>query len=225
MSSVAIIIRANPKVQTKMQANDIGSVLSGLKALEEVFAGKHNESFYEILFLQRVMHHRDSNPGHLCFPGGKCDPGEPDIDAAIRETTEETAIELNKKMLLGKVPRAFFARQNKANFLFLTAYLFLQLDPQPITLNTEEVIDYRWVPLDKLLAPKEHITTLNIAHPAFLLPITEQLAKEHSISVERIEDAFEGIEFPALDLGMSFPLFGLTFYVWIDIASHVLRTC
>lgn len=51
------------------------------------------------------------------------------------------------------------------------------------------------------------------------------IAKEFGTSSEQIERSFEGAYFPAIDLGMSLPLFGLTLFVWIEVAKNIVRTC
>jgi len=74
MSSVAIVVRVNPKATIpSVDASDLDGKLCQLKQLEETYPTKSSDSFYEILFLQRALNPRDSNPGHVCFPGGKCD--------------------------------------------------------------------------------------------------------------------------------------------------------
>ncbi len=80
MSSVAIVVRVTPKiVLSSVTANDVDGVLHQLKHLEEVHPANSSDSFYDILFLQRALNPQDSNPGHICFPGGKCDNNEPDL--------------------------------------------------------------------------------------------------------------------------------------------------
>jgi hypothetical protein len=41
--------------------------------------------------------------------------------------------------------------------------------------------------------------------------------------MSHIEDCFEGVVFPSLDLGMSLPAFGLTFYIVIDLLRHIVQ--
>ncbi len=41
-------------------------------------------------------------PGDICFPGGKIEPGETIIECALRETNEEIGIDINSIQVLGR---------------------------------------------------------------------------------------------------------------------------
>jgi len=45
-----------------------------------------------------------SNPGDLAFPGGRLEPGERAIDAALREAEEEVALDPASVSVLGRLP-------------------------------------------------------------------------------------------------------------------------
>lgn len=47
----------------------------------------------------KLLMGRRSDGQGWCIPGGKVDPGEEEIDAAIRETMEEAGIQLEKEMV------------------------------------------------------------------------------------------------------------------------------
>lgn len=107
-----------------------------------------------MLFLQRAFSEKDPNSGNLCLPGGKCDGDESDLTAAIRETQEESAVQLKETMLIGKMKRAYYARKNHNETLYMTTYLFLLTDPHvQIKLNEHEVIEYKWVDFKDILTP------------------------------------------------------------------------
>jgi 8-oxo-dGTP pyrophosphatase MutT (NUDIX family) len=44
-----------------------------------------------------------SSPGDLAFPGGRLEPGEPAIDAALREAEEEVALDRRSVFVLGRL--------------------------------------------------------------------------------------------------------------------------
>ena len=50
------------------------------------------EDGYHVLFEVRARH-LNKQPGEVCFPGGKVEPGETTYEAAVRETTEELFIQ------------------------------------------------------------------------------------------------------------------------------------
>ncbi len=47
---------------------------------------------YHVLFEVRAKH-LNKQPGEVCFPGGKVEPGESTYEAAVRETMEELFVE------------------------------------------------------------------------------------------------------------------------------------
>ena len=66
---------------------------------------REHASDLELLFIQRAKHPKDPWSGHMAFPGGRMDPGDPDgKGAARRETLEELALDLERDgELLGRL--------------------------------------------------------------------------------------------------------------------------
>ena len=50
------------------------------------------ENEWHLLFEQRALD-LDAQPGEVCFPGGRVEPGETPMEAAIRETVEELLVD------------------------------------------------------------------------------------------------------------------------------------
>lgn len=46
-------------------------------------------------------------PGEICFPGGEKEPGETDIECALRETSEELCIDTDDIFVIGEVGTMF----------------------------------------------------------------------------------------------------------------------
>ena len=52
----------------------------------------------EVLLIKRAESERDPWSGHMALPGGRREPGDPDLaGTAIRETAEETGVELEAR--------------------------------------------------------------------------------------------------------------------------------
>uniref|UniRef100_A0A060T5N7 ARAD1B13266p n=1 Tax=Blastobotrys adeninivorans TaxID=409370 RepID=A0A060T5N7_BLAAD len=86
-SSVAIIIRYPGR---KLQPGSAQQVLAQIKELDSTDSP-------EILFIKRAASERDRWSSHIALPGGRRDPEDKsDLDAAIRETSEEVGVDLIK---------------------------------------------------------------------------------------------------------------------------------
>ncbi len=83
--------------------------------------------------------------GEVCFPGGRVEPGESDIECALRETEEELSIPRNEIEILGRIDYIY----NQKGFLLrpilgkISAAGFDQIKPSPA-----EVADIFITPLD-----------------------------------------------------------------------------
>jgi 8-oxo-dGTP pyrophosphatase MutT (NUDIX family) len=93
----------------------------------------------EILLLKRQ--YREGKSNGWCLPGGKVDPGESSIDAAIRETFEESGIKINLPAYVGKSP-------SKSGDFEVKVYFTPMLTKRPVTLSPREHSDYAWVKID-----------------------------------------------------------------------------
>ncbi|MDI3328669.1 MAG: CoA pyrophosphatase [Alicyclobacillaceae bacterium] len=97
-----------------------------------------------VLFEVRAKHlHRQ--PGEICFPGGRLEPGDRHpADAAVRETCEELGLSPGDVQLLGPLDVL-------VNPWRTVIYPFVcQVDPSRIRINPEEVDEVFYVPLDDL---------------------------------------------------------------------------
>ena len=55
-----------------------------------------------LLFEVRALHMR-RQPGEVCFPGGRIEPGEEPVECAVRETTEELGIGRERIRIVGSI--------------------------------------------------------------------------------------------------------------------------
>jgi 8-oxo-dGTP pyrophosphatase MutT (NUDIX family) len=106
-----------------------------------------------ILIIRRAERTGDPWSGHMGLPGGRRDPGDPDLLAtAIRETREEVGISLTTHDLLGSLDDV--APRSKSQIPVFARPFVFALPGQPhLVTNEEEVSAARWVPLEVLIEP------------------------------------------------------------------------
>ena len=109
----------------------------------------------ELLFLQRVQRKGDPWSGHISFPGGKIDASDENArHTAIRETREETAIDLDRADFVCRLDdqATHLSKVHVAGFVF---YLANRSD---LTLN-HEIRNAFWFPLSDLMDENRYLTT------------------------------------------------------------------
>lgn len=99
-----------------------------------------------VLLTQRPQAMR-SHPGQVAFPGGKLDPGEDAIAAALREADEELALPPSKVKIIGATDRY----QTGTGFDITPVLATVPAD-LPLVPNPDEVEAWFEVPLDQLLS-------------------------------------------------------------------------
>ena len=82
----------------------------------------------QLLFCQRANNPNDWHSGQVCFPGGRVDPGEDCLTAAIRETMEETSVKLTPEegfVCLGQLGEEFFAYWKNKKKVTISVFVFV----------------------------------------------------------------------------------------------------
>lgn len=104
----------------------------------------------DILFIQRAHYHGDPWSGQIAFPGGRSEPGDTDLlETAIRETREETALDLSAHgRLLGRLDELRPTTQ-RIPAIAVQPYV-IALTCLPDLRLSDEVADAFWVPLARL---------------------------------------------------------------------------
>ena len=95
---------------------------------------------------------RRGNPTLFGFPGGKVDPGEFNLEAVVRETTEEVGIELEPE-LLEPLYSGLCPGKGPEDTYWVTTYLYKAAVDSSQTTRLEEGLSVAWLnPLDLCLA-------------------------------------------------------------------------
>ena len=104
-----------------------------------------------VLLLHRPSTMR-SHPGQIAFPGGKIDPGENPVEAALREAHEELGIDPAAVKIIGTSD----VYRTHSGFE-ITPVLGLVSPDIEIIPNPEEVAEWFEAPLSHVLDPSNHV--------------------------------------------------------------------
>jgi len=106
----------------------------------------------EILLIRRADHPQDPWSGQMAFPGGRAEPGDPDLrSTAIRETAEEIGVDLASAECLGALDEVRAMARMRPVSLTILPFVFRVKGPVAPAPGSE-VRSVHWLPLDLLLA-------------------------------------------------------------------------
>lgn len=111
-----------------------------------------------ILFEVR-SHSLNSQPGEICFPGGKIENDESSMCCAVRETSEELNISENNIEIIGRLDY-LMTPFNMAIYPYCGLLNNIKLDE--IEFNRNEVSSIFTVPLKKLLLQEPKVSNMKI---------------------------------------------------------------
>lgn len=104
----------------------------------------------EVLFIERARREGDHWSGDIAFPGGRRDPGDPDVEStARRETAEEIGVALPPP--IARLDD-FDARTGRRPWPLVVSSFAYVLPARPRCVTNHEVADVLWAPMHHLVA-------------------------------------------------------------------------
>lgn len=112
------------------------------------------------LLLTERAHDMRSHPGQVSFPGGKIDPGETPVQAAVREAQEEIGVAPDTVEVFAALPELWLPPSNFA----VTPVIGWWREPHPVRIaSPQEVHEIHRVSLAELIDPDHRI---QVRHPS-----------------------------------------------------------
>lgn len=109
--------------------------------------GEHPDA--DLFLVQRLRSLRD-HPGQISCPGGRLEPGESAVQAALRETEEETGLPRDRVEIIAELPRAVVP----ISAFSVRAFLGWAPHPKLGTADPSEVQTVLRLPVPALLDPE-----------------------------------------------------------------------
>ena len=122
-----------------------------------------------VLLTQRTAHLRD-HAGQISFPGGRVEPGDPDLVAtALREAEEEVGLARSYVEVIGTLPEYV-----TVTHYAVTPVVGLVQPPFALALDAHEVAEAFEVPLRFLMSPAHHqrhgVDVMGVRREFFSMP-------------------------------------------------------
>jgi 8-oxo-dGTP pyrophosphatase MutT (NUDIX family) len=106
--------------------------------------GKDGE--LELLFIKRAEYEGDPWSGQIAFPGGRVEPGDASLaETAIRETREETGIDLTREGIIIGMLDDLRPRTVRLPAIMVRPYVALLDRREPLVLSPEVALSF-WLP-------------------------------------------------------------------------------
>ena len=119
----------------------------------------------EIFVIKRADRAGDPWSGHMALPGGRREPDDEDAyGTARRETLEEVGVDLSEGKLLGRLDD--MGPQSAGRQLVVSTFV-VALDAEPGHLDSREVAEAFWMPVERLVEEDVEIADFPGIWPAF----------------------------------------------------------
>jgi 8-oxo-dGTP pyrophosphatase MutT (NUDIX family) len=147
-----LVARLRERLQTRATV-EIETGAGGRRAAVALVLRAREREPVELLMIKRATYAGDPWSGHFALPGGRQEPGETIEQTVVRETREETALDLSRNgAILGRLddvqPRTVALPR-----LVITPFVGVVAGDAALTLS-DEVAEAFWVPVDALRAPE-----------------------------------------------------------------------
>lgn len=148
-----------PTIRARLEAFEPPEITAeGLHQAAVALVLREHRDRAEILFIERSVREGDPWSGHMAFPGGRVEAGDADTRAAAeRETMEEVGVSLAGADYLGRLADIQGSPRFRQNRLVVSAHVYHVPDPGPFVLETREVADAMWFPVEGILEPARHV--------------------------------------------------------------------
>ena len=121
----------------------------------------------ELLVIRRAENELDPWSGHMALPGGGREPGDESVyDTARRETLEEIGIDLDEGRFLGRLDD-LDPRPRTMPGQLVASTVVVAIDAEPGPLDTREVVEAFWVPVNRLVDEEVEMPDFPGSWPAF----------------------------------------------------------
>ncbi|MGX1811355.1 NUDIX hydrolase [Nocardia sp. NPDC055321] len=107
-----------------------------------------------------------AHAGQFALPGGKLDPGEDAVAAALRELHEELGVELPRTAVLGLLDDY----PTRSGYIMTPVVAWAENSPAPVP-NPSEVAVLHWIPMSALDVDPVLTPVPGSDHPALKLPL------------------------------------------------------
>jgi 8-oxo-dGTP pyrophosphatase MutT (NUDIX family) len=154
-----------------------------------VLVALHEQDGAPHVVLTRRTRHLARHPGQIAFPGGRLDPEEDHLDAALREAREEVGLDPADATVLGRLSEALVLTTP----FRLTPWVAAVPYPYPWAPEPGEVEEILHVPLAALLARGAHRTERREAY-GMLVDVHWYYWREESIWGATARVLFELLE-------------------------------
>lgn len=148
-----------------------GSASAGPEATAAVALIRVKGENPEYLVLRRAINPKDPWSGHFALPGGRRNPGDPDLlGTCIRETFEECGFRLERSHLVRPLPLAI-AGNHMGIPMAVAPFLFEMPKRPEVRLDEREIAEAHWLPQDYLRDPANRLmAAMSDKHPQVSFP-------------------------------------------------------
>lgn len=175
---MALITRAQASDRlTAWRRRSIDNSDARLRASAVAVTVVHRDGVAGIWVLKRPDSMRN-HAAQFALPGGRLDPGETPVDAALRELHEELGIELGADAVLGVLDDY----ETRSGYLMTPVVCWVDDDPD-ITPNPDEVAHVFFVTFDDLQKAPRFLSIPESDRPVIQLPIANALVHAPTAAV------------------------------------------